>query len=73
MNLAKKIVNRMTDKSLHSGGKYVSVHLRFEEVNFHFRLKVICEYLCYCLQLKMMSALFSISCVGHGGFLVLCV
>ncbi|KAK4429687.1 O-fucosyltransferase 11 [Sesamum alatum] len=30
-NLAKKIVNRMTDKSLHSGGKYVSVHLRFEE------------------------------------------
>ncbi|KAL0326229.1 UNVERIFIED_CONTAM: O-fucosyltransferase 11 [Sesamum radiatum] len=31
MNLAKKIVNRMTDKSFHSGGKYVSVHLRFEE------------------------------------------
>ncbi|KAL0351443.1 UNVERIFIED_CONTAM: O-fucosyltransferase 11 [Sesamum calycinum] len=24
-------VNRMTDKSFHSGGKYVSVHLRFEE------------------------------------------
>ncbi|KAI3464472.1 hypothetical protein Pfo_021135 [Paulownia fortunei] len=31
MNLAKKIVNRMTGKSLNSGGKYVSVHLRFEE------------------------------------------
>lgn len=34
MDLAKKIVNRMTDKSLNSGGKYVSVHLRFEEVIF---------------------------------------
>lgn len=31
-NLAKKIVSRMADKSLTSGGKYVAVHLRFEEV-----------------------------------------
>ncbi|EYU22927.1 hypothetical protein MIMGU_mgv1a018388mg, partial [Erythranthe guttata] len=31
MDLAKRIVNRMTVKSLNSGGKYVSVHLRFEE------------------------------------------
>ncbi|GFP89754.1 uncharacterized protein at1g04910 [Phtheirospermum japonicum] len=31
MNLAKKVVNRMVAKSLNSGGKYVSVHLRFEE------------------------------------------
>ncbi|KAK6132337.1 hypothetical protein DH2020_033961 [Rehmannia glutinosa] len=30
-NLAKTIVNRMIGKSLNSGGKYVSVHLRFEE------------------------------------------
>ncbi|KAL8514602.1 hypothetical protein ACS0TY_013625 [Phlomoides rotata] len=30
-NLAKRIVNRMADKSLTSGGKYVAVHLRFEE------------------------------------------
>ncbi|KAL3641305.1 hypothetical protein CASFOL_016273 [Castilleja foliolosa] len=31
MNLAKTVVNRMVEKSLNSGGKYVSVHLRFEE------------------------------------------
>lgn len=30
-SLAKVIANRMTDKSLNYGGKYVSVHLRFEE------------------------------------------
>lgn len=31
-NLAKKLVERMTEKSSRSGGKYVSIHLRFEEV-----------------------------------------
>lgn len=30
--LAKKLVNRMINKSSRTGGKYVSVHLRFEEV-----------------------------------------
>ena len=30
--LAKNMVNRMVKNSSHSGGKYVSVHLRFEEV-----------------------------------------
>uniref|UniRef100_A0A5B7AFA2 O-fucosyltransferase family protein n=1 Tax=Davidia involucrata TaxID=16924 RepID=A0A5B7AFA2_DAVIN len=29
--LSKKLVNRMVEKSSSSGGKYVSVHLRFEE------------------------------------------
>ncbi|KAL3504106.1 hypothetical protein ACH5RR_033947 [Cinchona calisaya] len=29
--LAKKLINRMTEKSSISGGKYVSIHLRFEE------------------------------------------
>lgn len=29
--LAKKLVERMLEKSLNTGGKYVSVHLRFEE------------------------------------------
>ncbi|KAK6114866.1 hypothetical protein DH2020_007135 [Rehmannia glutinosa] len=36
-NLAKTIVNRMIGKSLNSGGKYVSVHLRFEEVGMMLR------------------------------------
>ncbi|KAK4493186.1 hypothetical protein RD792_017949 [Penstemon davidsonii] len=31
MSLAKEIVNRMASTSLNSSGKYVSVHLRFEE------------------------------------------
>ncbi|KAL2467689.1 O-fucosyltransferase family protein [Forsythia ovata] len=31
LNLAKELVSRMTERSLNSGGKYVSVHLRFEE------------------------------------------
>ncbi|XP_051139927.1 O-fucosyltransferase 10-like [Andrographis paniculata] len=31
MNLAKMIVSRMVRKSLNSGGKYIAVHLRFEE------------------------------------------
>ena len=30
--LAKKLVNRMIDKSSSTGGMYISVHLRFEEV-----------------------------------------
>lgn len=30
--LANQLVNRMIDKSSGSDGKYVSVHLRFEEV-----------------------------------------
>lgn len=32
LSLAKKLVNRMVEKSSSSGGKYVSIHLRFEEV-----------------------------------------
>ncbi|XP_073143812.1 O-fucosyltransferase 10 isoform X2 [Henckelia pumila] len=31
LNLAREIVSRMTTKSLAAGGKYVSVHIRFEE------------------------------------------
>lgn len=34
--LAEKMVDRMLKKSYQSGGKYVSVHLRFEEVKFVF-------------------------------------
>lgn len=30
--LAEKLVDRMVEKSSETGGKYVSVHLRFEEV-----------------------------------------
>lgn len=30
--LAEELINRMIDKSSSSEGKYVSVHLRFEEV-----------------------------------------
>lgn len=30
--LAKKLIKRMMEKSPRTGGKYVSVHLRFEEV-----------------------------------------
>lgn len=30
--LADKMVDRMIKNSSHTGGKYVSVHLRFEEV-----------------------------------------
>lgn len=32
--LAEKLVDRMVEKSSDTGGKYVAVHLRFEEVNF---------------------------------------
>ncbi|XP_027149448.1 O-fucosyltransferase 10-like [Coffea eugenioides] len=31
LNLAQKLVNRVTEKSSSYGGKYVSIHLRFEE------------------------------------------
>lgn len=30
--LAEKLVDRMVEKSSETGGKYVAVHLRFEEV-----------------------------------------
>ncbi|XP_059631861.1 O-fucosyltransferase 10 [Cornus florida] len=39
--LAKKLVNRMIEKSTNSNGKYVSVHLRFEEDMVAFSC---CEY-----------------------------
>ncbi|GMP47065.1 hypothetical protein CsSME_00014992 [Camellia sinensis var. sinensis] len=35
--LANKLVNQMIDKSSSTGGKYVSVHLRFEEVGMMLR------------------------------------
>lgn len=31
--LAKRIIGRMTRKSKKSEGKYIAIHLRFEEVN----------------------------------------
>lgn len=51
--LAKKLVNRMINKSSRTGGKYVSVHLRFEEViipvfiikgkqNLSFMILILC-------------------------------
>ncbi|KZV28837.1 hypothetical protein F511_06271 [Dorcoceras hygrometricum] len=41
MNLAKVIVSRMISKSLEAGGKYVAVHIRFEEDMVAFSC---CEY-----------------------------
>ncbi|KAL5559344.1 hypothetical protein UlMin_035555 [Ulmus minor] len=39
--LSEKMVDRMVSKNIHSGGKYVSVHLRFEEDMVAFSC---CEY-----------------------------
>ncbi|XP_073059759.1 O-fucosyltransferase 10-like [Primulina eburnea] len=41
LNLAREIVSRMTSKSSAAGGKYVSVHIRFEEDMVAFSC---CEY-----------------------------
>ena len=35
--IAEKMVDRMLRKSVQSGGRYVSVHLRFEEVHFFIK------------------------------------
>lgn len=60
------IANRMTDKSLDYGGKYVSVHLRFEEVVF----SVIFEHLLTSTELDHINWPLN---AGHGGLLMLCV
>lgn len=39
--LADKIVGRMKEKSLRTGGKYVSIHLRFEEVLLPIALQFV--------------------------------
>jgi len=47
--LAKKLVNRMIEKSSRTGRKYVSVHLRFEEVLmliFHHNLSKYLALFC---------------------------
>lgn len=43
-SLAKKLVDRMVEKSSGTGGKYVSIHLRFEEVPFAY-FHLFLEYL----------------------------
>jgi len=44
--LAEKMVDRMVTKSVESGGKYVSVHLRFEMV-----YNYSCQFLHFCNSL----------------------
>lgn len=43
--LAKKLVNRMIEKSSRTGGKYVSIHLRFEEVLMLIFRNILSKYL----------------------------
>lgn len=33
--MAEMLVARMKERSVNNGGKYISVHLRFEEVGFN--------------------------------------
>lgn len=49
--LAQKLVNRMIEKSSITGGKYVSIHLRFEEVPMHifFPLSKLSILLMFCV------------------------
>lgn len=60
--LAKKLVNRMIEKSSRTGGKYVSVHLRFEEVIrmliFHFVRKYFVLMLKRSTKFKLIIILF---------------
>lgn len=40
----------MKERSMKYGGKYVSVHLRFEEVRFNWKEVLLCNFLLYDVQ-----------------------
>lgn len=41
LTLGETLVARMKERSANHGGKYISVHLRFEEVSFHYARSVV--------------------------------
>lgn len=64
--LAKELVNRMIKKSSRTGGKYVSVHLRFEEVIILvFHTKRLTKFKFYVINYLFL--------IGHGGLFMLLV
>lgn len=79
--LAAKMVDRMIKNSSKSGGRYVSVHLRFEEVLFFLSLQYSGEIIviiafCYLLQFILTTTTFDLAmkdmvafscCIYDGG------
>lgn len=45
LTMGETLVSRMKERSANHGGKYISVHLRFEEVSFHSAISVVAELL----------------------------
>lgn len=45
LTMGETLVARMKERSANHGGKYISVHLRFEEVSFHSAISVVAELL----------------------------
>ena len=62
--LADNMVDRMIKRSFLTGGKYVSVHLRFEEVLLKF-------ILCGLTLLQFSSCDDCVLCLGYGSFFML--
>lgn len=68
--LAAKLVDRMVKTSSKSGGRYVSIHLRFEEV-FFLSLLYLCFYISTCFTTEtfdlVMKDMVAFSCCIYDG------
>lgn len=64
--LGNTLVSRMKERSANNSGKYISVHLRFEEVSLYI------EALYFVWSaMKILGKHLSSFCIGHGCFLLL--
>lgn len=64
--LGEKMVERMISNSSTNGGKYISIHLRFEEVIFHFLNIILLIIFLFCCFSYAKS-----DTAGHGGIFLL--
>lgn len=60
--LADKLVKRMIEKSSGTGGKYVSIHLRFEEVCILFVTSILILCSIQYIQLQLLELFLTIMC-----------
>lgn len=73
LTLAHKLVSRMIENSSRDDGKYVSVHLRFEEVLMLLQHLLENLFVSSFLLLFVMLITSHIGTLGHGSFLLLCI
>lgn len=71
--LARKLVKRMTKNILSSGGEFISVHLRFEEVEYVILIWILSFLFNVQVIFVWNTIVHTFVLLGHGGLLMLCL